>query len=137
MRGGYELTSGGSVYSVEAGADSRRGAYLQMDFLCAAAFPQHLDYLLARCTSDYRVVYDYQPLPFEEFSDGIKLDLDAEMPDAVLRLYKGPSDVMVSDKAEIERDAALLGKPYGRRDPGIGNGYDKVSVCCRLPRQLP
>ncbi len=91
-----------------------------------AGFPQHPHDLARRCAAHDRVVHHDDTLAGDDLPHRVQLHLDAEVPDGLLRLNEGAPDVMVSDEAERERDAGLLGEPQSRVHAGVGHRHDDI-----------
>jgi hypothetical protein len=74
------------------------------------------------------VVDEDDALAFEQVVNGIELEADAEVADALLGLNEGAANVVVADEAETEADAALFSVSESRGDAGVGNGDDEVGI---------
>ncbi len=65
------------------------------------------------------------------------LELDAELPDALLGLDEGAADIVIADDAVFEGQSGFLRVADRRRHAGIGNRHDDVGIGRRFARQLP
>ena len=131
-----ELRAARRVDAVEARGDGRRATDPQVHFARAGRL-HHLHDLAARRAAHQRVVHEHDALTLEDAAHGIQLDLDAEVPDGLLRLDEGASHVMIADEAHPQRDLRLLGKAGRGADTRVGNRHDHVGVGGRLPREDP
>ena len=93
-----------------------------------ACFPQHFDYLLACGAPDNGIVNNNKAFAFNKLLDRVQLDLHAKVPDALLRLDKGPADIMISYKTKIKGYAAFFRVTYGSRNTGVRHRDDQVCI---------
>jgi hypothetical protein len=97
--GGDEFALAGRVDAVEAGRNGRRATDAEMDFCCAGA-ADHADDFAAGGAADDGVVDEDDALAFEQVVNGVELEADAEVADALLGLNEGAAHVVVADEAE-------------------------------------
>src|SRR6266851_5926287 len=98
--------------------------------------PDHLDDLDRGRAPHDRIVDEDDALTVEIGPARIMLQSDAEVADLICRLDEGPSDIMVADDPQLERQSRFLGIPERRRDARIGNGDDDVRVDMALAREF-
>src|SRR5574342_840031 len=120
-----ELLAGGRVDAVVAGPLDGRRRYAHVH-LAGPGGPDHLDDLAARRAADDRIVHDHPALASQHFAVRVQLDLDAEVPDALLRLDEGAPDVVVADEARVVGQSGLLREAERRAHAGVGHGNDEV-----------
>ena len=82
-----------------------------------------------------RVVQQDDALALENAADRVQLDLDAEVPDRLLRLDEGPADVVVADQPHPHRQLRLFREADRGADAGVGDRHDDVGVGRRFARQ--
>jgi len=57
------------------------------------------------------VIDNDHPFALQDTLDRVELDLDIKIADALLGVDEGAADIVVSDQADFERYARLLGEP--------------------------
>src|SRR5438552_1351286 len=135
MAGGDQLPSRRGVDAVVARPLDRRRRDPHVDLAGAGAL-DHLDDLPAGGAADDRVVHDRDPAALEGLTDGVQLHLDPEVPDALLGLDEGASDVVVADQPELVGDPRLLREAERGPGAGVGDGNDDVGLHRVLAREL-
>src|ERR1700693_3965157 len=102
-----QLLAGRRVDAVIAGPldGRRRDAHVH---LAGPGCTNHLDDLAARGAADDRIVHDDPTLAGQHLAVRVELDLDAEVPDALLGLDEGAPDVVVADEPGVVGHPRLL-----------------------------
>ena len=78
-----------------------------MNLACSGG-TDHFNYFACRGAAYQRVIDNHNPFTLYDIANGIEFQLDAEMPDRLLRLDKGTANVMVPNQAKFEGDAGLF-----------------------------
>src|ERR1700730_12888274 len=98
--------------------------------------PDHLDDLDRGRAPYNRIVDKDDALTVEIGPARIVLQPHPEMADLIGRLDESPSDIMIADDPQVERQPRFLGMPERRRDTRIGNGGEDVRVDVGLGGEL-
>ena len=133
--GGDELFFGRGIDAVEAWGDGGRAGDAHVDF-GGSGFADHANDFFAGGAADDGIVDEDDALAFEEGADGVELELDAEVADALFGLDEGAADVVVADESEAEGDAGFGGVAHGGGDAGVGDGDDDVGGDVGLAGEL-
>src|SRR5208282_5606755 len=123
------------VHSVEAGRDGRRAGNPHVDFF-RAGVANHADNFLAGGAAHNGVIDQNDSLARDKAADGVEFQLHTKVAHGLLRLNKSTSDVVIANKPEPKRNAALGGIADGRRIARIRNGNDDIGIDRRFTRQL-
>src|SRR6266542_165134 len=105
-------------------------------YLAGARGPHHLDDLAARGAADDGVVHDHDALAVEHLTVRVELDLDAEVPDALLGLDERPPDVVVAHEPRVVGQRSFLREAQRRPHARVGHGNHEVGDDGMLARQL-
>src|SRR5262249_28967959 len=119
VAGADELLARGRIDAVVARPLDGRGGDTHVH-LARPGRPPHLDDLPAGGPAHDGVVHHDHALARQHLAVGVELHLDAEVPDALLRLDECAPDVVVAHEAGVIREPCLLREPEGRPHPGAG-----------------
>src|ERR1700694_4802194 len=79
-----------------------------------------------------RVVDEHDALSLEDIAERVELQLDADVPQALVRLDEGARDVAALDQPLAVRDNARLGEADSGRRPRVRERDDDVGIGGRL-----
>src|SRR4051794_9386390 len=116
--------------------DDRRRGEPEMDF-AGAGVAHHADDLFRGGAAHQRIVDQDDALAFDRGAVGRMLHADAEFAHALGRLNEGAADIVVSDDAEFERHAGMLGVADRGRYAGIRYRHHDIDFDAALARKLP
>src|SRR5215210_682629 len=88
----------------------------------------HVDEPTGSRAADDGVIDHYHAFTAKYFAHCVVLDLHLRVASSLSRLKESPSNVVVADERELQRQARLLGEPEGSGVRRIGNGKNKVCV---------
>src|SRR5882762_5679693 len=127
VRGGDQFLARGRVHAVVARRNRRRATDAHVDFFCAD-LADHADDLAAGGATDDEIVDQNHALAFEQATNGIELELHAEITNSLRRLDEGAADVMIANQAHAEGNFRFKRVADSCRHAGIWHGNDNVGV---------
>src|SRR5260370_26184085 len=105
-----------------------------MDFFCADV-AEHADDLAAGGAAHDGIIDEHDALAFDQSTDGIELELHAEIADSLRRLDKSAADVVIANQAHAEGNFGFERVADGCGHAGIGHGDDDIGVDRMLSRE--
>ena len=133
---GDELLFGRRINPVIAGGHGRRATDPHMN-LFRPRFPYDAHDLAAGCSANDGIIHQHNPLPRQQASDRVELQLDAEIPNRLAGLDEGPSHVVVADEAEAHGNSGFVGKAHGGGHAGVRHRHHEVGFHRMLAPQKP
>ena len=96
-----------------------------MNFFCAGA-ADHANNLAAGCAADDGVVDEDDALAFKKVADGVELETNAEVANALLRLNECAAHIVIADETHAEGQARFFGIAHCSGNAGVGDGDDQI-----------
>ena len=96
--------------------------------LSSPCLPQQSDYLGSGGAANNTIINQYHPLTGQNLRQGVKLQLNAEVPDALVGLNEGTPDITVLNQSFTQRYPGPDGITDASRGSRIGNAHHQVGI---------
>src|SRR3989338_7452792 len=118
------------IYTVRIRPDNRRRRGSEINFP-GTRFSRHFHDLAAGIAADDGVVHQQHVFALEFQLDGVKLEVQAALPDLLARHDECPADVAVFGEGFAVADLQLIGEPRGGRAAGVGDRNYRIDLEAR------